>query len=64
MSQTKLYVWNWVGGGYNSCRAADRADAVAKAREITANLEVDESTLRECTVAELDAEEKRWGPYD
>jgi hypothetical protein len=61
---TKLYLWNWVGGGYNSCRARNRAEALEKAAEITAKLKVDESTLRECTRDELDAEEKRWGPYD
>lgn len=60
----KLYLWNWVGGGYNSCRAQDRSEALKKGNTMTSNLTVDESTLRECTVDELNAEEKRWGPYD
>lgn len=61
-----LYLWNWVGGGYNSCRAASREEALEKAREIAGDtvLKVDESTLRECTMNEIRAEERRWGPFD
>jgi len=68
-TETKLYLWNWIGGGYNSCRAASREEALEKGNAMTAkgpgiHLKVDESTLRECTVDELRAEERRWGPYD
>jgi len=62
--KTKLYLWNWVGGGYNSCRARDRSHALKLGNAMAKNLTVSEPTLRECTVDELNAEEKRWGPYD
>lgn len=66
---TKLFLWNWQGGGYNSCRAKNRAEALKVGNDMTRNgggvhLLVNENTLRECTSAELDAEDKRWGPYD
>ena len=61
---TKLFLWNWEGGiGYNSCRARTREEAIEKAKAMC-SLKPALSTLRECTRAELDAEEKRWGPYD
>ncbi|MGH7174777.1 MAG: hypothetical protein ACREGR_00250 [Minisyncoccia bacterium] len=56
----KLWVWNWVGGGYNSTWAETKEEALAKAKEIgswTANLLVDEATLRESTE---DEESKLW----
>lgn len=64
--EPKLWIWNWIGLGYNSCRADSREEALVKAAQIAdgTNLKVDESTLRECTVDELRAEERRWGPYD
>ena len=60
----QLYVWNWVGGGYNSCRASSPEEALEKANGITMKLTVDETTLRPCTWEEFLAEEKRWGPFD
>ena len=67
--EPRLYLWNWVGGGYNSCRALSREEALEKGNDMTRNgggvhLKVNEATLRECTTGELAAEEKRWGPYD
>lgn len=61
-----MYLWNWVGGGYNNCRADSREEALEKAHAMAegTTLKVAEPTLRECTMAELNAEEKRWGPYD
>lgn len=61
-----LYLWNWVGGGYNSCEAESREDALGKAKEIAGStiLVVDESTLRESTREEINAEERAGGPYD
>ena len=61
---TKLFLWNWAGGGYNSCRARDRDEAVEVAQNFCVGLEPALHTLRECTQAELTAEDKRWGPYD
>lgn len=29
-----LYSWNWVGGGYNQCRADSDRQALMRAREI------------------------------
>lgn len=65
----QLYVWNWVGGGYNSCRASSPEEALEKGNDLTrdgpgVHLKVNETTLRACTTEELDAEERRWGPYD
>jgi len=59
----RLFLWNWIGGGYNSCRAEDREAAIKKAVKMC-SLNPNLNTLRECTQAELNAEEKRWGPYD
>jgi hypothetical protein len=61
---TKLFLWNWRGGGYNSCRAKDRDEAIEKAQVMASMLKPRLDTLRECTSAELAAEDKRWGPYD
>ena len=29
-----LYSWNWVGGGYNQCRANNKREALKRARAI------------------------------
>ena len=29
-----LYSWNWVGGGYNQCRANNKREAMKRARAI------------------------------
>jgi hypothetical protein len=29
-----LYKWNWVGGGYNQCRANNKREAMKRARAI------------------------------
>jgi hypothetical protein len=60
---TKLFLWNWTGGGYNHCRARTRKEAIEKAKAMC-SLVPRLDTLRECTRDELAAEEKRWGPYD
>jgi hypothetical protein len=49
-----LYVWNWVGEGYNQTNATSKADALAKAKIIWPSGAVNPSTLR-C----LNAEEER-----
>lgn len=50
-----LWIWNWVGGGYNSCRAATREEALEKAKKQAGDtiLVVDEKTLHIGTQAEL-----------
>ena len=63
MKDTKLYLWNWVGGGYNSCRARNRDEAIKKAQTMC-SLVPALGTLRECTSEELRAEDRAWGPYD
>ena len=60
LPRRRLWIWNWIGGGYNSCKARDRAEALEKAGEISATLKVNPSTLRECTQDELDAEDRAW----
>lgn len=60
----KLFLWNWVGGGYNSCRAKDCNEALKKGNAMTTILTVDAGTLREATFDDVQAEDKRWGPYD
>jgi len=64
MKNNKLFLWNWVGGGYNSCRAKDRSEALKIGNAMTKVLTINESTLREATFDDVQAEEKRWGPYD
>ncbi len=51
----KLWIWYWQGGGYNSCRAETRGEALEKARAMGVGtvLKVDESTLHEGTPKEL-----------
>lgn len=56
-SSPKLWVWNWKGGGFNSCVAADREEALEMARQIGAHgvpLVPDEASLKETTNEELD----------
>ncbi len=61
--ETKLYAWHWEQGGYNSCRAESREEAIAKGnamgapRELspgrfTVVLSVAVPTLKEGTAAE------------
>lgn len=58
-----LWVWHWKTGGYNSCRADTREEAISIAASMCSlvpNLE----TLRPVTREELRAVERRYGPYD
>lgn len=52
-----LWIWNWVGGGYHSCRAESREGALAIANVMAGDstLQVDVKTLHVGTTAELDA---------
>ena len=52
----KLFIWNWTQGGYNSCLAKTREEAVLKARAKAGDtiLTLDEPSLHQGTHAELD----------
>ena len=57
----KLYIWNWTSGGYNSCRADNRQEALSKARAMeTRVLKVDEPTLHEGTLDELNRLDRQY----
>ena len=53
----KLWIWNWIGGGYNSCHADTREQAIEESRRMTGagrtTLVIDEETLHVGTVEEL-----------
>jgi hypothetical protein len=51
----RLYTWNWLGGGYNSCTARTRAEAIQKAHAMTDRLMPDLKTLRIVTPEEMAA---------
>lgn len=56
--QGKFWMWEWNDGGWNSCRAGSREEALAKGMEIAkwkAGRAVDEATLRESSAEEVDA---------
>ena len=42
----QLFVWNWIGGGYNQTYAVDANEAVKEAKRIWPSGKVDMSTLR------------------
>jgi hypothetical protein len=44
----KLYVFNWIGGGFNDVWAINKAEAIKKAED-GLTLKVDKSTLRAVT---------------
>jgi hypothetical protein len=63
-SADKLWTWNWVEGGYNSCLAPNRDVALRKAMEVgaphpmddgkmTMGLHVNEATIRVVTAKEM-----------
>lgn len=51
----RIWIWNWIGGGYNWCKAANREEAFQKATEMAARtiLKVDETTLREGDMSQV-----------
>ncbi len=58
-SSSKLYVWEWIGGGHNDCHAGSPAEALRKAVAMAKHttLKVDKKTLRVASralVAKLD----------
>lgn len=52
-----LWIWNWIGGGYNSCLASSREEALKNAATIAGKttLRVDENTLRIGSNRELES---------
>ena len=62
-----LYTWNWINGGYNSCTARSRTEAIRKAREMSkpqAAMQVTLvpalETLRPVTAAEMAEIDRGW----
>lgn len=62
-----LYTWNWIGGGYNSCMARSRTEAIRKAREMgmprggmTVTLVPALETLRQVTATEMVEIDRSW----
>ena len=61
-----LYSWNWVGGGYNQCRANSKREALKRARAIGRPpegsnrivLKVDEKSLYR-----VNSEQSFWNNY-
>ena len=66
----KRWLFNWMGGGYNTVNASTRAEALQKAKTLgmgdghRTTLVVNEGSLRQASQAEIDAEDRHWGPYD
>lgn len=63
----KTWYWEWQGGGYNTCRAETREDALRQAVEIGKPGEVmkvtlvpDERTLRAVDTREVDRLSRFW----
>lgn len=50
---SKLYVWEWIGGGHNDCHASSPAEALRKANAMAngTTLKVDRKTLRAASAA-------------
>ena len=64
LRDTKLFMWDWVGGGYNSCRAKDADEALQKAREMGKGsedrIELVPCNIRETTGQGLSARDECW----
>jgi len=66
-----LYTWNWMGGGYNSCMARNRKEAISKAGEMgkpnpggmQVTLVPNLGTLRQVTAAEMVEIDRSWASY-
>ena len=63
---TKTYLFNWLQGGYNVVRAKTKRGAIKeiKRRFGGCNLIPLESSIRVATQVDIDAEDRRWGPFD
>jgi hypothetical protein len=56
------YIFNWLGGGYNSTWADSPEDAVRKCS--LGSLKVDPTTVRPYTYEESERMNRAYGPYD
>ncbi len=70
METNKIWTWNWVGGGYNSCLAKSRDEAVKLAIELGTPkwegrvvLVPDLKTFKAVTPAEMNEIDRHWAPY-
>lgn len=59
-----LYVWNWIGGGYNQTYAANREHALNQAKQIWSRGEVDMTTFRALNESEEKEYWKNFGRFD
>ncbi len=66
--KVKTWYWEWQSGGYNSCRAETREDALRQAVEMgkpkaamTVTLVPDERTLRAVDAREMERLDRWWG---
>jgi hypothetical protein len=64
----QLWTWNWTSGGYNSCRADSRQEALSIGQKMgmpkaamTVTLVVDESTLKPVSSEEMAKIDRWWG---
>ena len=66
MKNVETYVWRWVGGGYNSCSASSKEEALEKAIAMgrgTAHrweLRVDTETLHVAAEGEINALDREY----
>ena len=64
--EMKLFLWHWVGGGYNSCRAKNITEARKIAKTMGApsgirqGLKVERDSLREVTQDVVDDYDRRY----
>lgn len=66
--KNEIWTWDWVGGGYNSCMARSREEAIRKAREIgkptsggmSVTLVPNLHSLRQVSSQEMSAIDRSW----
>lgn len=60
--EKKLWIWNWIGDGYNSCTASSRLEALESATAMArrTGLGLNESTLHEGSYRELAILDRRY----
>lgn len=56
----KLWIWNWVQGGYNHCMACDRDHALLFGNTMCPGLQIDSATLHEGTWEEVSKMAKQY----
>ncbi len=64
-TQQKLWVWDWVCGGYNSCYAETAEEAQRYAEDLgnEGGVALVPANLRQTTDAELAKLDRLWGAY-